>query len=343
MANRCLAASLIVVALAAPAPGAKWEGGCPRVKQKLTRVGKGFSRPGGGTYPAPFAISRYFEHVGHELTFYLRDYDVGHYGGFSTDPDGNTFEVTFTPVFGPEIPLPPVPVTAVSPAVLRVVVPDTRPILGRLLVGPARFVVKVGGTPFFQATRQVVLPPMNNVHALVMQGYEVEALAAMDHRGLLWIPLDFSEFGQTGSPLPECPTVLTPVTAFAVDFSLKKGDDQAIPYVSFGNLKKNRLFLGDYLLFGLNMYGNKLSTKLDVTPFAGKSVVLCGLNDALQIVVMIGLRNPAIGKGSELLPLVADGSPLSVKMENVSLDPDYQPVLSRLREDSVHLPCYPAE
>jgi hypothetical protein len=116
-----------------------------------------------------------------------------------------------------------------------------------------------------------------------------------------------------------------------------------LPYVSFGQLKNNRLFLGDYVVFGLNMYGNKLQTKLDPSPGTGHEVVLCGLNDALQLVVMFQLKNPALGDKSTLLELARDGSPIIVKMENVTLDPQVAAKLESAEYDSAHLPCYPAE
>ena len=71
--------------------------------------------------------------------------------------------------------------------------------------------------------------------------------------------------------------------------------------------------------------------------------MLCGLNDALQLVVMFQLKNPALGDKSTLLELARDGSPINVKMENVSLDPDVAAKLEAAEYDSAHLPCYPAE
>jgi hypothetical protein len=339
MTMRWLLGLLLVIGIAGitdPAPAAKWAGGCPKVKQTLAKVGRG---PAG----APYAISKLYEHVGHEMTFYLKDFYVNRYGGFSTDPGGNTVQFTFTPIGGDPIALPPFAVTATTPSTLTFTVPDSRPSIGRLVVGPATITVKRGTTPLFEAFRQLILPPMNDVQTLVAQGASVEALAAIDRKGAVWIPLDFNGYGQNGESLPQCPTLLTPVTAFAVDFSLKKGDGEALPYLSFGHLKKNRIFLGDYVVFGLNMYGNRLQTALDVTPAGGNEVVLCALNDALQLVLMFQLQNPALGDRSSLLEIVRDGSPIKVKMENVSLDPDVADRLEHAPYDSNHLPCYPAE
>jgi hypothetical protein len=343
MAIRSMAVCLLAVALAAPASAAKWASGCPKVRQKFTKVGTGVT-------PSlnPYAISRFFEHVGHEMTFYLLKANPGE--GFSTDPDDNTVEVTFKPLGGAPIPLPPFTVTATSPTTLTFVVPDSRPALGRLVVGPAEFVVKRGTTTLFMANKQLILPPMNDVRVLVNAGYDVDVLAAMGPNGGIWIPLGFKDFGQTGSPLPECPTVLTPVTAFALDASLKKGDDQALPYVHMGQLRKNKLFLGDYVTFDfranmdVDMYGNKLvPAHLSIAPAKGHGVVLCGLNDALELVVLIKATNPALQDKSELLALVQDGSPVVLKIENISLDPDVAPLLERATYDSLKQTCYPAE
>jgi hypothetical protein len=333
MAMRWITVLVLAVVLAVPASGAKWEGGCPRVKQRLIRVGRSL---GGG---APYAISRYFEHVGHELTFHLRDSDVERFGGFSTEPDGNTLEVTFTPHHGTPIPLPPVSVTATSPSTLTIVVPDTRPILGRLVVGPAHFVVRRGTQPMFDAYRQLILPPMNDIGALTADGYEVEAYGTLEKSTRLWVPLSFRSFGtDPDGGLAQCPTELTPVTAFALGLELKKGEDQALPYVSVGSLKKNKLFLGDYLLFGENMYGNKLQTKLAVVPQAEHGVVLCSLNDALELIVMVNLQNPALHDKSELLPLVQSGSAIPIKVHNISAE--VEPYLETAETDSVSQPCY---
>lgn len=334
MVLRSVLALVIALALVAPAEAAKWAGGCPKVKQRLAKVGRG----AGGT---PYAISPLFEHVGHEVTFYLKDTHVERYGGFSTEPGGNTVQFTFTPIEGEPIALPPVAVTATTPSTLTFTVPDSRPIIGRMLAGPATITVKRGDVWLFDAFRQLILPPMNDVQGLAADGYHVEAYATMDRHARLYIPLDFNGYGQGGEQLPECPTPLTPVTAFAVDFSLKKGYDEALPYLSFGHLKKNRIYLGDYVVFGLNMYGNKLSSPLDVTPAGGNAVVLCALNDALQLVLMFELQNPALGDKSELLQIVRDGSPIQVKIENVSLEPYVAERLAEAEQDSAGLPCLP--
>src|SRR5262245_63966017 len=99
---------LLALAGASPARAAKWVAGCPKAKERLWPVGKG------GRSASP-----YFEHVGHEATYRLTSTEVARTGGFSTEPDGNTVEITFTPIDGDPIPLPPFTATAVSRSTLR--------------------------------------------------------------------------------------------------------------------------------------------------------------------------------------------------------------------------------
>src|SRR5262249_5383387 len=279
------------------------------------------------------------ERMGHEAVHGLRPIDVTRNGGgFSTDPDGNTIEITFTPFGGDPIPLPPFTVTAVSPSTIRFVVPDTRPLLGRLVVGPAHIVVRRGQTILVDALKQAILPPMNDIHALTSQGSEVEVLATMSIKRWLLVPLTFGGFGTTLPP--ECPATMTPIVAFAVDFSLKKGDGQVIPNASFSSLKSNKLFLGDFVLSGINLYGMKLQG-LDLRPTRGHAAALCALNDTLDVILMIPLKNSADGPSSDILPIVQDGSPIVVKLRNVSADAEIAPDLSDLSKDSLKSLCLP--
>src|SRR5262245_23950672 len=80
MAIRWLLALVLLITAAAPASAAKWAGGCPKVKSKLSFAGHGY-------YGTPWVRSRLYEHVGHEMSFFLKETDVAKWGGFSTDPD----------------------------------------------------------------------------------------------------------------------------------------------------------------------------------------------------------------------------------------------------------------
>lgn len=320
----CLA---LVLGSAGSALAAKWVTGCPEARVRLIHGGRG-----GGVY-----TSSYFAHVGHEVTYHLKESQVVREGGFSIEPGGNTVEVTFTPHEGDPIPLPPFDVTGVSSATLSFVLPNTQPLLGRLVVGPMQVVIRRGGTVVAEARRPVALPPMNDVHALASEGGEIEVLAAMDGTAAIWIPLSFGGFGP-GPFMPECPAEMTPITALAADFSFR-GPDPAIPYAKFRNLKSSQLFLGDFVLGGVNLYGKKLGTLLNVKRLPGGSIALCALNDTLELILRVPLRKVADNPGSDLIPLVRDGSPLVVKLRNVSADPDVAPALSALRKDSFGTPC----
>ena len=67
-------------------------------RPKLSRVGSP-----GYLGIKPYALSLLYEHVGHDVTYYLKDTDVLASGGFSTDPGGNTVEIVFTPLDGTPI------------------------------------------------------------------------------------------------------------------------------------------------------------------------------------------------------------------------------------------------
>jgi len=318
----------LIVTIATPALGAKWTKGCPRERQKLYRVGhRGYT-------------TSLFVHVGHDLTFRLRDRDILHFGGFSTEPDGNTVAITFTPIDGDPIPLPPFTVTAVSPDTLVFPAPDTRPILGRMVVGSAHIVVTRGEQVLIDARKYpIILPPMNDIQALTTTGADVEVLGAVDITGKrLWIPISFGGFGP-GTPLAECPAEMTPIVSLAVDFSLERGPDQLVPHAAFTKLKQARLFLGDFAYDGKNLYGSKLGQSLNVRRLKGRAVALCALNDTFELVMMMRLRKNATGRDSDLIPLVRDGSPVALKLRNIAAEPEIAPLLEGLQRDSLSLPC----
>jgi hypothetical protein len=92
---------------------------------------------------------------------------------------------------------------------------------------------------------------------------------------------------------------------------------------------------------GALQYGNKLQTQLDVSRGPGKGIVMCAKNDAIQLVLMVKLTNPAVGNKSELLAPIRDGSPVVVKIENISLDPQVSQHLEQADSDSFHQRCFP--
>jgi hypothetical protein len=328
-----LALVALTVALSlhvASAHAAKWGMGCTEPHPKLYKVA-GLAR-----------TTSIFVHVGHDVTLKLANALVKKTGGFSLDPDAITIELSFTPRDGDPIVLPPFTATAVSPDTVHFPAPDTRPLLGRLVVGPLAMVVKSGDTIIVDNPRgryPILLPPMNDVHALTTQGSEVEVLAAADASlKRIWIPLTFGGFGP-GMPMPSCPAEMSPLVAFAADFSLKKGADQIIPHLSFTSLKKTRLYLGDFNLFGDNLYGQRIKGTLNLDRTKGKAMVLCNMNDTLDLVMMLRLKTGAGREKSHIAPIVRDGSPVVLKLRNISADPDIALALSGIQKDSFGAPC----
>ena len=267
---------------ATPAPAAKWRH-CPsQLRYYHAKIG---------------AVSAPFVHPGHEVGIFLSDQEMVDSGPFSTEPGGNTVTVTFASLFGPRITLAPMPVSAVSPATLYFTFPDTREIFGRPLAGPTEIVVKTRRrtTADIDPRHLVALPPSTDAGALAIGELEQGALATMDTRGAIWVPVDFSAFGTMQKNMPTCPGIFTPLRSFAVGVTVRSIPSSSIPSNILGALqptypplravKKVDLFIGDFFVNGSNYYGNKVG-RLAVSPIPhGLGVMLCGRNDALQVVL----------------------------------------------------------
>jgi hypothetical protein len=210
-----------------------------------------------------------------------------------------------------------------------------------VVAGPLYIVVRRGDTVVLEAKRPLLLPPANDVAALVEQGEDAEALGTMDEAGRLWIPLQFGGFG-AGKPMPSCPADMAPLVAFAVGLGVTRRDAEGeeLPHTELSDLKKSRFFLGDFVLHGVNVYGEKLPTKLNVRNLKGRGIAICALNDSLDLVLMIPLRQGATGPFSEILPLVRDGAPFAVKLRDISAEPPVAPLLGRVKKDSFGNACF---
>ena len=141
----------------------------------------------------------------------------------------------------------------------------------------------------------VALPPSTDAGALAIGELEQGALATMDTRGAIWVPVDFSAFGTMQKNMPTCPGIFTPLRAFAVGVTVRSIPSSGIPsnilgvlqptYPPLRAVKKIDLFIGDFFVNGSNYYGNKVG-RLAVSPIPhGLGVMLCGRNDALQVVI----------------------------------------------------------
>src|SRR5262245_22865679 len=166
MAMGWLVALVVAVTLVLPAEAAKWEGGCPAVAYKEAKIGLGYSKQypfkdlmrvqPRGPWPMGSAFLKRMNHVGHDVTVTLSQKDVDNprlAGGFSTEPNGNSVVLVLNPVGRDKtdpIVLPPVPFTATSPTTATFKIPDSRPLVGELLVGPGTIVVFRGQTLLFE-------------------------------------------------------------------------------------------------------------------------------------------------------------------------------------------------
>jgi hypothetical protein len=297
-----------------------------------------------------------FVHVGHEMALFLKAPKgrLPKGGGFSTEPDGNVVEIVMMPPGGDPIFFPPLALTAVSPTALYVPFPDSREFLGRLVVGQMVVTVhtptwsyprvKLAGDPpvrvYPKPSRFVALPPANDVRALVEDGAELELLATVAFErvnGAVWIPLQFSGFGE-GPPMPTCPGALIPKTGMTVSLAMRGADGASIPYTTLERLRSAEIFLGDFLLDGMNWYGYEVRrTSLGIPGLREGRVALCAMNDTMDAVMKLDLSRGSVSKGSRLRPLIRDGSPLRIKLEDIAVDPN--PGGKLLKQDSFGSRC----
>jgi hypothetical protein len=273
-------AVLVAVVLAVPAGSgaAKWKH-CPSsqpIRLYSSRLG---------------AVGSPFAHPGHDFGVMLTEHGVTATGGFSVEPGGNTVEVTYVSLFGDPITLPPLQVGAVSPGTLYFTFPDARSILGRSLAGPVEIRVTTGSrlTAHIDPRHLVGLPPANDAAQLVAGATQQGALATMDRRGAIWVPVRFSGFGESHMPMPGCESQYTPITAvtFGVTTRVKPEliPGASVTYAPFRALNRVDLYLGDFVVNGTNYYGMKWG-RLAVTRLPrGWGMRLCGVNDAVDLVL----------------------------------------------------------
>ena len=115
-----------------------------------------------------------------------------------------------------------------------------------------------------------------------------------------------------------------------------------LPHVTFANLRNTRLFLGDYEIGGINLYGQKLKGgTIKPLHLRGGTWVLCKLNDTLELVMLIPLQKNADNPNSDIVPLVSDGSPFVLRLQNISHDEDIEQDLSEVETDSLNFSCEP--
>ena len=245
-----------------------------------------------GYYPSRLgAVSAPFIHPNRELGIFLTASDVGASGGFSTEPDGNVVHIRFESLFGDPIDVPPRSAAAVSSSTLYFEFPDTLADLGRRLAGPVSVTVTTGGvvTAEIISRHLVALPPSNNVGGLVAGSTAQMALATMDARGAIWIPVEFSAYGTMQKPMMMCPGTFIPLTAFTVGVTVRSQPsfvEGAPPsYPPFRALRKVDVFLGDFLINGFDYYGIPVGNLPVLRIPRGWGIRVCGVNDAVDLVL----------------------------------------------------------
>jgi hypothetical protein len=322
--RRTLVALIAGAAILAPAASclaAKWRE-CPAPPHRIYLQRRG-------------AVTSPFVHPGHEIGILLSEAQALATGGFSTSPDGNTVTIEFVSLFGERITLPPLAVAAVSPSTLYFTFPDTRELLGAVLAGPVGIQVMTDGrlTAEVDPRRFVALPPAADV-ARIVAGYEQDAMAVLDWRGSLWIPIQFSGYGPTDIPMPNCPSQYIPLSAFAVAVDVRANGESAETYPPLRAARRADVYLGDFVVFGANAYGHRQSRVSFFRMPRGFGVGICALNDAVDIVLRVSGRLRWARPGSQFAQWVAESRPLRITLRDVSAQEDVKMQLGTIRFDS---------
>jgi hypothetical protein len=301
--------------------------------------------PLGRTYTSRTgAVNAPFVHPGHEIGIVLSDTEKLTTGGFSTEPEGNTVRIEFASLFGDRITLPDLRVAAVSPATLYFTFPDTRTIVGRALAGPVEVHIMNGEDMVAHVLPRTLLalPPPLDVAGLMSGSDQQDALGTMDARGAIWIPIQFSGFGKTDMEMPGCPSDFTPLGAFAMGVQVRANgpDGGSTSYPPFRGLRRAEVYLGDFLIHGGNAYGSRLRNRLRLLRMPrGFGVGICGVNDAIDLVLRVRGRRRWARPGSRFDQWVADSSPLPITLSNASAEPELSGRLEATRFDAFGSQC----
>jgi len=324
-----LLSALSLLAGSTPVGAAKWTHGCPSAPIRLTP-----SVLGATTSP--------FIDPGHEIGIVLSSSELRTKGGFSALNDGNIITVTFASLFGGPIVLPSFTAAALSAGTLYFTFPDTRVVLGRALAGPVEIRVVTRGrvSALISPRTLVALPPANDVSELVNEGSSRAALATMDSRGQLWIPLSFSRMHPMPMPMPNCPddAVFTPRNAFAVGVEVRAGMDHPT-YPPLRAVRKGDVFLGDFQGNGGNVYGARVRRMPLLRISRGFGVAVCAVNDAANIVLKLRGRRRWAEPGSGFSSWMVSSQPLAITLADVTSQFDVSKDLDGLQFDSFGTSC----
>jgi len=311
----------MVLAAAASSFAAKWRE-CPAPQLRTYTQRRG-------------AVTSPFVHPGHEIGIVLSEAQALATGGFSTEPGGNIISIEFVSLFGSRIALPPLAAGAVSPTTLYFFFPDTRQVLGKVLAGPVEMRVMTDGklTAQVDPQRFVALPPAANV-AQIVAGYDQDAMAALDARGSLWIPIEFSGYGPTEIPMPNCPSLYIPLSAFAVAVDVRANASSTDTYPPLRAARRANVYLGDFIVFGENAYGHRQSRMSFFRMPRGFGLGICAINDAVDLVLRVSGRSRWARPGSQFSQWVSDSRPLRISLRDVSAEEDIKMQLGTIHFDS---------
>ena len=326
-----LSAALAVLAVPIASRAAKWNDGCPHPPLR--------------TYPSTLgAVTAPFVHPGHEIGIVLSQAELAKTGGFSTEPGGNTVNVVFASLFGDPVSLPGFAATAVTSATVYFEFPDAVALIGRPLAGPVHVTVLTGDrvTANISPSTLVALPPDNDIARLVEHHESREALATLDTKGSLWIPLQFRGMGISDMPMPTCPSEFIHIRKFAIGLNVRANLLAARPtaYPPLRSVRTIDVFLGDFVVHDDNMYGMLLSRPLRVlrTP-GGPGISLCALNDAVKLVLRVRGQRRWAAPWSDFGAWMPNSTPLALTLSDVSAEPMFEMHMATTRSDTFGNAC----
>jgi hypothetical protein len=133
-------------------------------------------------------------------------------------------------------------------------------------------------------------------------------------------------------PMPMCPGQFTPIVALTVGItvrsvpvSLAPGVPPTPTYPPFRALRKMNLFLGDFLVNGVDHYGEQMSSVTVARIPRGWGMRVCGKNDALDVVVRApGYRRWA-RPYSPFSAWMPSSQPMTVSFTDLSADAGLSP------------------
>jgi hypothetical protein len=323
----------LVLAVASIGWAAKWNNGCPA--PPLTLIPSII-----GSVTSPFV------HQGHEITIWLSDEEVADSGSFSLLPDGNVVRVKFESLFGAPVSLGHFAATATTDRSLTFTFPDTEPLIGGPYAGPVHIEVlnESGSTVADISSRHLIaLPPANDVAELINPGDERDALATLDRKGNVWIPLQFNGIGISPMPMPTCPSEFIYETAFAVGVSVRGNlpmNEEFASYPPFRHIRHTDVFLGDFVVNGTNCYGMDLDRHVRMLRIPrGFGAALCAVNDATNLVLRARGKRRWAKPGSGFSAWIANSKPLQITIADVTAEPTLHEVLESLDFDTFGTEC----